>query len=135
MLAQQLAPLLTRQQVPLGRAHERVDAEEGLGRRALHERGLMIGRELGGLDGAHERPREIHEPPRTGAPELHQEPLQLLRRVPDEPEHQVGVGAETDRRVRAAHVDPAFPRLVEVLDLLGGIAEIVGRRELVAKVR
>ncbi len=47
----------------------------------------------------------------------------VLGRGRDEPEHQVGVGAEPDRRVRAADLHAPVQRLVEVLDLLHDVGQ------------
>jgi hypothetical protein len=79
VLGQQAAALLLRQEVPLGRAHERVHARERLRRRALHERRRVIGRELRRLHDAHERPRHVEEAAGHGPAERHDELLHLLR--------------------------------------------------------
>ena len=47
--------------------------------------------------------------------------------APDEPQHQIRVGAEPHGRVRAAHLDAALQRLVQVLDLLHDVGQAVGR--------
>src|SRR5207247_5135870 len=57
VLCEELGTLLARQEVPLRRTDERVDAEVGARTLTLQERGLVIRRELGGPDHPHERPR------------------------------------------------------------------------------
>jgi hypothetical protein len=51
----------------------------------------------------------------------------VLHRVggrPDEPDHQVGVGAEADRRVHAPNGHLRLPLLDQVLDLLRRVVHV-----------
>ena len=117
VLAQVLAALLARQQVPLGRAHERIDAQVRARGLALHERRRVIRGELGRLHDPHERPGQIEETAELGPTELDERVLDGVGGRTDEPEHQVGVGPEPDRRVRAANLHGVLPRGEQLLDL------------------
>ena len=131
VLAEQPAAFLAGQQVPLGRAHERVHAQELLRRRALHERGRVVGRELRRLHGAHERPRRSSRRPTVGAAELHERlaasPRAKHRRATASGRRRRGTRRSSTCRARRrvpSHV------LVEVLDLLGGLARSSDRPAL-----
>src|SRR5207247_2410507 len=43
---------------------------------------------------------------------------------PDQPQHEVRVGSEPDRRVETPNRDPAFPLLEQVVDLLGDVVGV-----------
>src|SRR6266511_1105733 len=112
------------EQVPLRGPDERIDVQEALRRPPPGEGRRVVRGELGRLHHAHEHPDGVEQPARDRAAELHQCALHVVGTRPDQPQHEVRVGPEPDRRIDAPDRDPALPLLEQVLDLLGGIVGV-----------
>jgi hypothetical protein len=126
VLGQQVTALLVGQQVPLVRAHERVDADVVAGRLTGQERRQVALVELGRPVQRHHRPHRRQVASQHRAPE---HPIRLLqrlgaRRVP--PHHEVGVGPQRGHVIRPAHHHVLARQLLEQAVDLGH--DLVARR-------
>ena len=129
VLGEHAAALVVRQQVPLQRADERVDAGVLLRVLAPDVGRDVVPVELGRPVQPVGRPDGLEVAPERGLPEAGVDLLQRVHVRAGPPEHQVGVAAVARDVVAAPGVDVLGQRLLEqVVDLGGDRGAVVGQR-------